>query len=203
MALSRKYLTALGIEADKVDEIITAHAETVDALKEERDKYKADAEKLPTVAQELADLKEATEKAGASGNAYQVKYEAIKEEFEKYKADVEAKALRTSKENAYRDLLKEAGISEKRMESVIKVSGDAIDKLDLDADGKAKDAKDLVKNIAEEWADFVVKETTKGADTGRPPKSDGGAKMTKEEIFAIKDTTARQQAMLENKDLFI
>lgn len=203
MALSRKYLTALGIEADKVDEIITAHAETVDALKEERDKYKADAEKLPTVAQELADLKEATEKAGASGNAYQVKYEAIKEEFEKYKADVEAKALRTSKENAYRSLLKEAGISDKRMDSVMKVSGDAIDKLDLDADGKAKDAKDLVKNIAEEWADFVVKETTKGADTGRPPKNDGGAKMTKEEIFAIKDTTARQQAMLENKDLFI
>lgn len=203
MALSRKFLTALGIEADKVDEIITAHAETVDALKEERDKYKADAEKLPAVAQELADLKEATEKAGASGNAYQVKYEAIKEEFEQYKADVEAKALRTSKENAYRDLLKEAGISDKRMDSVMKVSGDAIDKLDLDADGKAKDAKDLVKNIAEEWADFVVKETTKGADTGRPPKSDGGTKMTKEEIFAIKDTAARQQAMLDNKDLFI
>lgn len=203
MSLTRKYLTALGIEADKVDEIITAHVETVDALKEERDKYKADAEKLPAVAQELADLKEATEKAGASGNAYQVKYEAIKEEFEQYKADVEAKALRTSKENAYRSLLKEAGISDKRMDSVMKVSGDAIDKLDLDADGKAKDAKDLVKNIAEEWADFVVKETTKGADTGRPPKSDGGAKMTKEEIFAIKDTTARQQAMLDNKDLFI
>lgn len=203
MALSRKFLTALGIEADKVDEIITAHAETVDALKEERDKYKVDAEKLPVVAQELADLKEATEKAGASGNAYQVKYEAIKEEFEQYKADVEAKALRTSKENAYRSLLKEAGISDKRMDSVMKVSGDAIDKLDLDADGKAKDAKDLVKNIAEEWADFVVKETTKGADTGRPPKSDGGTKMTKEEIFAIKDTAARQQAMLDNKDLFI
>lgn len=203
MALSRKFLTALGIEADKVDEIITAHAETVDALKEERDKYKVDAEKLPVVAQELADLKEATEKAGASGNAYQVKYEAIKEEFEQYKADVEAKALRTSKENAYRSLLKEAGISDKRMDSVMKVSGDVIDKLDLDADGKAKDAKDLVKNIAEEWADFVVKETTKGADTGRPPKSDGGTKMTKEEIFAIKDTAARQQAMLDNKDLFI
>ena len=44
MALTRKFLAALGIEAEKVDEIITAHAETVDALKAERDEYKANAE---------------------------------------------------------------------------------------------------------------------------------------------------------------
>lgn len=203
MALTRKFLTALGVEAEKVDEIINAHADTVDALKEERDKYKADAETLPSVKKELEDLKAASEKAGKSGNAYQVKYEAIKEEFEQYKADVEAKATRAGKEKAYRELLKDAGISEKRIDAVLKVSGDDIDKLDLDADGKPKDAKDLVKNLAEEWADFVVKETTKGAETGKPPKGEGGAKMTKDEIFAIKDTTARQQAMLENKDLFI
>ena len=46
MALTRKFLTALGIEADKVDEIINAHAETVDALKAERDTYKDKAEKF-------------------------------------------------------------------------------------------------------------------------------------------------------------
>lgn len=175
----------------------------MDALKEERDKYKADAEKLPTVAQELADLKAATEKAGASGNAYQVKYEAIKEEFEQYKADVEAKATHAHKESVYRALLKEAGISEKRIDSVIKVSGDNIDSLDIDADGKARDKDTLVKQIADEWSDFVVKESKAGAETGQPPKGEGGTKMTKDEILAIKDTTARQQAMLENKELFI
>ena len=57
MALTRKFLSALGIEADKVDEIINAHAETVNALKEERDNYKADAEKLPAVQKELDELK--------------------------------------------------------------------------------------------------------------------------------------------------
>ena len=31
MALTRKFLAALGIEADKIDEIINAHSETVDA----------------------------------------------------------------------------------------------------------------------------------------------------------------------------
>lgn len=202
MALSRKFLAALGVEAEKVDEIITAHTETVDALKEERDKYKADAEALPAVQKELADLKDATEKAGASGNAYKVKYEAIKEEFDQYKADVEAKATRENKEKVYRDLLKEAGISEKRIDAVLKVSGDVIDNLDLDDDGKAKNAKDLVKSIADEWSDFVVKEGKKGAETSTPPGNAGPTK-TKEEILAIKDTAARQQAMLENKDLFI
>ena len=32
MALTRKFLTAMGIEDDKIDEIITAHSETVNAL---------------------------------------------------------------------------------------------------------------------------------------------------------------------------
>lgn len=203
MALTRKFLSALGVDAEKVDEIINAHTDTVDALKEERDKYKVDAEALPAVKQELADLKEATEKAGASGNAYQVKYEALKEEFDKYKADVVAKETRANKENAYRALLKEAGISDKRIDAVMKVSGDAIDKLDLEDDGKAKNAKDLVESISKEWADFIVKESTKGANTGNPPANTGGSKMTREEIMSIKDTTARQQAMLENKQLFI
>ena len=44
MALTRKFLSAMGIEQDKVDEIINAHVEVTDALKEERDRYKADAD---------------------------------------------------------------------------------------------------------------------------------------------------------------
>ena len=49
MALTRKMLKAMGIEDEKIDQIIEAHSETVDALKEQRDQYKADAEKLPEV----------------------------------------------------------------------------------------------------------------------------------------------------------
>ena len=49
MALTRKFLSALGIEADKIDEIINAHSETVDALKEERDNFKSNAEKYADI----------------------------------------------------------------------------------------------------------------------------------------------------------
>ena len=46
MAFTRKMLKALGIEEDKIDQIMDAHVEVVDALKADRDTYKADAEKL-------------------------------------------------------------------------------------------------------------------------------------------------------------
>ena len=52
MAMTRKFLKAMGIEEEKIEQIIEAHTETVNALKEERDKFKGDAEKLPTVQKE-------------------------------------------------------------------------------------------------------------------------------------------------------
>ena len=44
MALTRKFLRALGIEDDKVEEIIGAHLETVNPLKDERDNLKEQAD---------------------------------------------------------------------------------------------------------------------------------------------------------------
>ena len=47
MALTRKMLKAMGIEEDKIDQIIEAHSETVDALKDEREKFREAAESCP------------------------------------------------------------------------------------------------------------------------------------------------------------
>ena len=57
MALTRKLLRSMGIEDDKIDQIIEAHGETVSALKDERDQYRDAAEALPGVQKELDDLK--------------------------------------------------------------------------------------------------------------------------------------------------
>ena len=43
MSLTRKMLKAMGIEEEKIDQIIEAHSETVDALKKDRDTYKENA----------------------------------------------------------------------------------------------------------------------------------------------------------------
>ena len=174
MALSRKFLSALGIEADKIDEIIEAHTDTVNALKDEREKYKADAEKLPAVQKELDTLKEAAQKNGE--NPYKAQYEALKKEYDEYKADVEAKEIKARKEKAYRGLLKDVGISEKRMDAIMRVS--SISEIELDKDGKAKNEDDLKEKIKKEWADFIVKEGEKGAETQTPPDGAGSGGKT-------------------------
>ena len=199
MALTRKMLKAMGIEEEKIDQIIEAHTETVDALKEQAEANNGAAEKLVKVQKELDELKEATAKNDGS-DPWQVKYEALKEDFDAFKADVKAKADKAAKEAAFKALLKEIGVSEKRIESIAKVSD--IDKIALDKDGNIKDVETLKKDLVKEWEEFIPTEGTKGANTSTPPNNTGGSTMTKEEIRKISDQTARQKAMAENPSLF-
>lgn len=190
MALSRKFLAALGIEADKIDEIINAHSETVEALKEERDTFKGKAEKYDKAQKDLDEANKKIEDLGKE-DAYKVKYEALKEDFDEYKKGVEAEKVNTSKTAAYKKLLKEIGISEKRIDSVAKLA--ELDKIKLDKDGKIEGYEDLKKSLSEEWSDFIVSSGREGAGTATPPGSSGTAK-TREEIMKIKDTSERQKA---------
>jgi len=200
MALTRKFLSALGIEQDKIDEIITAHTETVDALKHERDTYKADAEKLPGVQAELDGLKANAAKDGGK-DPWKVKYDALKEEFTDYKKDIEAKETTAKKSDAFRALLKEVGIREKRIDAVLRVSD--LDSIELDENGAIVDAGKLKKSIAEEWEDFIDTTEQKGVQTVNPPTGKGkGKTMSKDEIMAIRDPVQRQNAIAENLDLF-
>ena len=170
MALTRKMLKAMGIEEEKIEQIIEEHAETVNALKQQRDQYKVDAEKLPGVQKELDDLKEAAEKDGE--NPYKAKCEELQQQFDDYKADVTAKETKAKKTAAYRKLLKDAKVSEKRLDSILKLS--PVDDIELDDNGEIKDAADVKKKIEEEWSDFIVTEETHGADSNNPPGGSGG-----------------------------
>ena len=170
MALTRKMLKAMGIEEEKIEQIIEEHAETVNALKQQRDQYKVDAEKLPGVQKELDEYKEAAEKDGE--NPYKAKYEDLQQQFDDYKADVTAKETKAKKTAAYRKLLKDAKVSEKRLDSILKLS--PVDDIELDDNGEIKDAADVKKKIEEEWSDFIVTEETHGADSNNPPGGSGG-----------------------------
>ena len=191
MALSRKFLAALEIDAEKIDEIIKAHSDTVEALKEERDSYKDKAEKYDKVQADLTATKEQLENL-SKDDAYKVKYDAIKEEFDEFKKNVETEKTNRSKSAAYKDLLKEIGISEKRIDAVAKLVD--LDKIKLDKDGKIEGSADLKKSLSEEWSDFIVKNGQDGASTSTPPENSGGVIKTKEEIMKIKDTQERQKA---------
>lgn len=204
MSLTRKALSAMGLESEKIDSIINMHTETVDDLKgqietleKEVKTYKASAGKLEETEKELKTLKEQVE--ADAKNREGKDYDKLKEEFDGYKREVENKAVRASKEAAYKDILKDAGIPEKHFAKVLKYSD--VDGVELDDNGKIKDAKELLKSIKDEWSDHIETSDKKGADVQTPPANTGSGK-TKEEIMNIKDTAERQQAMIENADLF-
>lgn len=204
MALTKKMLKAMSLEDAQIEQIFDAHEESINALREMRDSLQADLDKANAEVKRLGtvekDLVKAQAKLEDADNVSE-KLRNLQNEFAEYKADVDAKTVRTSKENAYKKLLKEAGVSEKRIDSIIKISD--ISGIELDEDGNAKNKKALVDSIKGEWADFIVTAHEHGAQTPNPPANNGGAKMSKDDIFKIKDTAARQQAMLENKELFL
>lgn len=178
MALTRKMLSAMNIEADKIDEIISAHAETVDAIKEERDRFKGDAENLAKVQKELekanAELEEI--KTGDWQSKYEKlkgDHDKLKGEYDTFKSDTAAKAEKAKKETAYKQLLLDAGVSDKRIASVMKVSAATVEGITLDDDGKIKDAETLTESVKKEWADFIPEIREQGAKTPQPPANDG------------------------------
>ena len=197
MAFTRKMLKAMGIEDEKIDQIIDAHSETVDALKADRDTYKEDAAKLAAVQKELDELK------AKGDDGYKAKYEAEKAAHDALKADIAAKETKKAKTDAYRELLKGANIDERRIATILRAEAPTIDKIELDADGKIKNAEQYTESIKSDWADFIVTQSAKGTNTATPPANGGAASTkTKEDILKIKDAGERQKAIAENPTLF-
>ncbi len=193
MALSRKLLSALGIEADKIEQIIEAHTETVDALKNERDSLKSKADSYDKVKTELDQLKETAKNGGD--------YAKLKQDFDDYKAAVEKEKTDSAKKEALQKIAKDAGLSEAGIAKAVKYSD--LSGIELDEKGGVKDSKALLKSLREEWPEYIVKESTQGADAGNPPVgASGKSYKTKDEIFAIKDDGERQRAIAENHELF-
>ena len=186
MALTRKMLKAMELDEDKVSQIIDAHQSTIDEIAQERDAYKADAEKYKAEAERLSTVEKDLIKAQAKhedADKTSEKLKNLQEEFNTYKADVDAKASQAQKEKAYRALLAEAGISEKRFESIIKVSD--LSGIEFDKDGKIKDSKSIVDGIKSEWADFIVTEGTQGVKTPTPPANVPQKAFTREDIHKM------------------
>lgn len=182
------------------NQLVALHLGVVDPLKDDVTRYKADAEKLPTVQKELDALK------GKGDDGYKAKYESEHEAFEDYKKTVDAEKMTAAKEKAVEAVLKKIGISEKRVSSVARLAkGDGLlDKLELDDKGAIKDAAALEKSIKTDYGEYITKSSTKGADTSTPPANNGGKALTREDIYKTDDkgryvlSTAERQAALVN-----
>lgn len=195
MALTRKFLRALGIEDDKIGEIIDAHTETVDALKDERDRFKTAAESADGLRAELDAAK--NQLAQADSDGFKAKYEQEHADFEAFRQSVDADKANAAKAAAYRGLLDSIGIRGKLADTII--GGADMATVEMDGD-KIKGAAELEQQIRADWRDYIPETRTQGAHVQNPPQNGGG--MTRDQILQIKDSAERQKAIAEHLELF-
>lgn len=183
MAFSRQTLKAMGFTDDQVQSLIDLHTEVTDNLKVEIKKYKEDAEKLSDVQRQLD---EATSKLkAAEKDDYKGKYESEKAAHDKLKADIQTKETTSKKESALKSYLKEKGYSDNGITKITKY-GDYIKDIELDEDGKIKDADKLIGKVETEWSEYKPQAGTSNFKPNVPtgtqptkPTSEIAAKMQK------------------------
>lgn len=161
MALTRKMLKAMGIEDEKIDQIIEAHTETTEALKAERDTALKSAKENENAQKELEELK------ANQTDEFQGKYEAEHKAFEAYKAEIEEAKAKESAKALFTATLAEMGVTGKRAEQIAKVT-------DLSAfeikDGAYKEPEKVQEAIKADWSEFIPTESVKGANVATPPQ---------------------------------
>lgn len=193
MALTRKLLKGMGLTDEQVDTIIEAHTDTVDGLKADVTRYKADAEKLPGVQKQLDDLK------AAGDGGYKEKYEKEHSAFEAFKTDITAKESKAAKERAVRAYFESKNITGANLDLAMRGCGEEMSALELDGE-KIKDTKSLDALVDGTYKSLVSKPAVR-LDMGAR-LNEGGKPMTKDEIMKITDRTERRAAIAVNMDLF-
>lgn len=163
MALTRNFLKSMGLTDEQVSGIIEAHSDTVEALKADRDRYKAEAEKLPDVQRQLDEAKAAAKDSGD--------YSRLKKDFDDYKAAVEQEKAAAAKRAALAKVAKDAGLTEAGLAKVAKYTD--LSRIELDDKGDVKNAGELIKSLKAEWPEYIGSSETHGADTAHPHAGGG------------------------------
>jgi hypothetical protein len=167
----KEIFSEAGCPAENIDsavkKIMAGHVTSINALREQRDLYKVDAEKLPDVQKELDDLK-------AKGDQdWQQKYETEHENFEDYKVQIAAEKEKQTKSSLYSALLKECKVDESRISSIMRVTD--FDKLSL-KDDKLENVDSLKAEIEKDWSGFILQKKMEGAPVPTPPGNNGDEK---------------------------
>lgn len=177
MGLTKKFLQSMEIPDSKIESIFEEYSNAIAGLTADRDKYKEQAEKLASVEKELV-------KAQAKAEELETVSEQLKKvraEYADFKAGVDADKVKAVKEKAYRQLLQETGISEKAIDKIIKVTDLA--GVEIDDKNNVKDKTEIIKNIKNEWSDFIVTQTERGAEVANPPTNTGGSTFEKMSLY--------------------
>lgn len=183
MALTRKDIRTwledenMDMEA-KIQKIIGGHLETVDGLRDEATRFKADAERLASVQTELDELK-------AKGD-YKEQYETEKAAHEALIAKLESEKTATAKEKAVRAYYESKNIKGNNLN--IAMRGTKLDAIELDGES-IKDTAGLDELVAGDFASLVTK-PRKVVDSGGG--LGGGSHSDDDKVLSLADALRAQ-----------
>lgn len=112
-----------------------------------------------------------------------------------FKAQQSAKDTHAAKAAKFKELLRAAGVYEKYIDRVVRLSGEDIDALELDEKGDVKDAKKHTDALKTEWSDYIPVKKTTGVVVETPPTNYAGT--TQEQFTAM---SLDERIKLKNND---
>lgn len=190
MALTRKFLKALGVSEEAIEEIIDAHTDVTDELKKQLKAAQDAQNQLETVTAERDELqKKMNDPAQANRVA----------ELEKQVNEYKNRETTAQKRTALTALLEKIGIDKRGFARVLAATD--LDGVELDGEN-IKDADKLAESLKTEWSDLITEPGATGKPPQTPPQNPGNGGMTKEQIMAIKDRDERRVAIAQHLDLF-
>lgn len=167
MAFTRNWLKSLSLTDEQVSAIIEEHTSVTDALKEQRDKakeeaegYKKEADRVPDLLKELDGFK--------NGEDWKSKYDEAVKEHQDYVKGIEEKEQAEKVKSAYSKLLADEQIKSDRIDFVVKHSD--LSNVKLDKDGNLVDADSLKKTIQDDWGIFKATVKERKQTVATPPE---------------------------------
>lgn len=199
-------LKAWGLTDEQSEKVMAQYGKDVSKLQKENEKLTADRDKE----KERADTAEETLKKfdGVDVETMQAELATWQQKAKDAEKDYADKLAQRDFEDALKE---EIGVYKFTSEAAKKAIMAEIREAGMKVkDGKILGLSDLLAQMKEKDASAFVDEKQEQLEAGRAklftgplnPNGGGAKKMTREEIFGIKDTTARRQAIAENLSEF-
>jgi hypothetical protein len=115
----------------------------------------------------LSDHMDAVSTIQNDAKKFKADYEKERADFEIFRNEQKKKDLKVAKERAFRNIIGAAGIAEKRIDAVLRISN--LDDLELDEAGIPQNCEILTEKIREEFPEFIVTSKEMGATVMTPP----------------------------------
>lgn len=184
MALTRKFLSGMGLTEEQVGAIVEANEASLAGVKDKRDELQETVNKLEKQLEETQGYKQELDKlkADVEKGDWESKYTKLSEDFEAYKKGIAEKETADKVRSEYRKLLAECNVGAKQIDAVLKVTD--LKNMKLDADGKLENADELKKAINADWGAFIGTEGTKPSGNPETPPAGEPAKKSRAAMIA-------------------